>query len=179
MKLTLIAVAALALWTGAHADTTFDLGTVAGAVPIGNTTLAGSFTDTISFSVASLSNVTAEVLNTSYLIEPPGLSLGKISIFAASLDGIPLTLSVATTPIAPGVDSILQKLFMTTPIPMFAGTHTLSIGGLGDVPFAAYTGSLTVAVPVPVTGVPEPETYALMLAGLGAVGFLTRRRRSA
>jgi hypothetical protein len=28
-----------------------------------------------------------------------------------------------------------------------------------------------------VTPVPEPETYALMLAGLGAVGFVARRRR--
>lgn len=28
-----------------------------------------------------------------------------------------------------------------------------------------------------VPGIPEPETYALMLAGLGAVGFMARRRR--
>ncbi len=30
-----------------------------------------------------------------------------------------------------------------------------------------------------VTAVPEPETYVLMLAGLGAVGFMRRRRRKA
>jgi hypothetical protein len=29
-----------------------------------------------------------------------------------------------------------------------------------------------------VTSVPEPETYALLLAGLGAVGFMARRRKS-
>ena len=30
-----------------------------------------------------------------------------------------------------------------------------------------------------VTPIPEPETYALMLAGLAAVGWMTRRRRTA
>ena len=30
----------------------------------------------------------------------------------------------------------------------------------------------------PVTAVPEPETYALLLAGLAAVGFVARRRRA-
>ena len=30
---------------------------------------------------------------------------------------------------------------------------------------------------VRVTAVPEPETYALMLAGLGVIGFIARRRR--
>ena len=36
---------------------------------------------------------------------------------------------------------------------------------------AIYSGELTVAA------VPEPETYAMFLAGLGALGFMARRRR--
>jgi hypothetical protein len=35
------------------------------------------------------------------------------------------------------------------------------------------------AVEGPVPGIPEPETYAMMLAGLGIVGFMARRRRAA
>ena len=50
-----------------------------------------------------------------------------------------------------------------------AGTAT---GGLA----AAYNGSVdTVASTTP--SVPEPETYAMMLAGLGLMGFVARRRR--
>jgi hypothetical protein len=41
----------------------------------------------------------------------------------------------------------------------------------------SYGGSLD-AVSL-TSAVPEPETYALMLAGLGAVGFIARRRRPA
>lgn len=39
--------------------------------------------------------------------------------------------------------------------------------------------ALTLDKPVSVAAVPEPETYALMLAGLGALGGLVRRRRPA
>jgi PEP-CTERM motif len=40
--------------------------------------------------------------------------------------------------------------------------------------FDIATDTLVMAAPIP-----EPQTYALMLAGLGAVGFLARRRRAA
>jgi hypothetical protein len=35
------------------------------------------------------------------------------------------------------------------------------------------------AFEVPTTPVPEPETYAMLLAGLGLVGFMSRRRKTA
>jgi hypothetical protein len=48
-----------------------------------------------------------------------------------------------------------------------------------DVVWTADTQSFgaTGAIGVVTTPVPEPETYALFLAGLGAMGFMARRRR--
>jgi hypothetical protein len=54
-----------------------------------------------------------------------------------------------------------------TPSVLSAGVHVRSlVGGESE-------GLVTV------TPIPEPHTYVLMLAGLGAVGFMARRRRQA
>lgn len=51
----------------------------------------------------------------------------------------------------------------------------------GDLAAGAHVRSLvtsSVSVITVTPPVPEPETYALMLAGMGVVGFVARRRRS-
>jgi hypothetical protein len=49
-----------------------------------------------------------------------------------------------------------------------------SVEGQSVRPVYGISGTLTVGS---ITAVPEPETYAMLLAGLGLLGFAARRRK--
>ncbi|MGH8668531.1 MAG: FxDxF family PEP-CTERM protein [Burkholderiales bacterium] len=57
--------------------------------------------------------------------------------------------------------------------PIAAGDYDLRVAGeLAGITGGAYAGHITLAIP-------EPETYAMLLAGLALMGFVARRRKSA
>ena len=56
------------------------------------------------------------------------------------------------------------------------GSHSLTLSNFNNLDVGPLTRT---DVTLAVTAVPEPETYAMMLAGLGALGFLARRRKGA
>ncbi len=75
------------------------------------------------------------------------------------------------------VDSMVSKTFS-----LAAGSYTLWAGGANYAGQFAATPQATygLGVSIGVTpAVPEPETYAMLLAGLGLVGIMARRRRAA
>ena len=58
-----------------------------------------------------------------------------------------------------------------------AGNYYVMVGGnLVSDTAASFGGAVMLS---PTAPVPEPETYGMMLAGLGVVGFLARRRKAA
>ena len=157
----------------AHA-LTFNLGTVGAApgAPLGHSSIFGPFTDTYTFSLAAHSLVSADATSNATLIIP-NISIAEIIGFGASIDATPLSLSSITTPLGPNFSQQVTKLLTSPPIDLSAGSHTLTIFGTGTTLGAApYSGNIFA------THVPEPESYVMMLAGLGALGFLARRRRS-
>lgn len=119
--------------------------------------ITGAFDNTFTFTSASASPAAFGFQVYSY---------ANMTGLAATLNNVALTFSSG------GANEwdvkSLDRNFTLTP-----GTnYALRVTGT----FVPWSGASNGAYHVAVTAVPEPETFAMLLAGLGLVGFIARRR---
>ena len=138
---------------------------------------AGSFA-----AMFSQSQAPSPIFVDTFTFSLPGMStagLGSGALTFATLSG-PITLTLATldggngmsVQSPPDPDSIAFPSSIA-----FAGfTAPLTLTVLGSAfDSGSYSGSISFNTAV--AAIPEPETYALMLAGLAGIGFAARRRK--
>ena len=94
------------------------------------------------------------------------------NITSASFDGISFV--PVNNYSAPNVST---DLWTYGPGVVTAALHTLVVNGVSGNG-GSFTGSVGIsATPILPPPVPEPETFALFLAGLGVLGFMAKRRQ--
>jgi hypothetical protein len=116
----------------------------------------GSFSDNLTFSTGAASNVSVVV---------KAWGGYTLTSFSGNLNG-------GTPSSTTGVSNPQISLAATSTA---ATSYTLSLTGLGGASAEGTYNVFVYASPV-VASVPEPETYAMLLTGLGIIGAVARRR---
>ena len=147
--------------------------------------------DTLQFSVLNATSATGDWTGINYLKAFELKDIGNVT--GATLTGWGVSVDnglaafgcttggtngacFSSTPAASLTNSMVYTIDFTGTNLDFSAPHLKVefLTGLNDV---QKTGDL-LSQTIP-TAVPEPETYALMMAGLGAMGFVARRRKQA
>lgn len=130
--------------------------------PTNGGTLGVSFVDTYNFTLTGTSFLTFGSITTSE-VPATGMDLDFTSVALTGPSG-PYNYVFSAAGSA--------ETYRLDPVSLTPGSYSLVMSGLqeGTAP-GSYGGQLNI-VPIP-----EPETYTLMLAGVGALGFIFKRRR--
>jgi hypothetical protein len=172
MKLTFVAAMLAGMSVGANATTT-DLGTVTTDPITFGGTVSGSgvtFSDIFSF------NLTEPNVSSGFSVVDVPLSVGGTN-FDGILTGLSLFSAGANGIVGGGDDTLLQSSTSTDGNSLslnydqpLSGASFITVTGISNgTAGAIYAGAVAAAVP-------EPETYAMLLAGLGLMGAVVRRR---
>ena len=151
-----LAVALSGAMSGAMAATSA-LDVSSGSAGFTNTPPAGGFSDTFTFTLpvaATLNGIVTSVVNGGQDVDLTSITLsGPSGLFTfAAISADPFEIWTISTPL------------------LLAGSYSLTLLGVNSAAIGTYSGDIALSA------VPEPETYALMLAGLGAGVFLSLRR---
>lgn len=133
---------------------------------------SGLFVDSIVFRLPpALGSVTGNGAVSFTSVSGP-VELVLATVASANGDLIAATDSFANIAIPSMLSFMNGMLPITLTVLGFAGDAFADPSPLTTI----YRGSITVDVPV--AAIPEPETYALMLAGLAGLGCVARRRKA-
>ena len=160
LKLAVGAAFVVAAFSAAAAD--YDVGTLTGLY-VHNTSVTGSISDTYTFDIASSNPVAS---SSSYVTSSFGaLSILGISGFTVQLfNSFNSALGTAT------YDGLGNYVLNTGPLAAANDYYFKVTGTATGVAGGNYTFTLA--------PVPEPASYAMLLAGLGIMGAVARRRQS-
>nr|WP_316639561.1 FxDxF family PEP-CTERM protein [uncultured Roseateles sp.] len=121
---------------------------------------AGAFTDVLTFAGGIDGMFSSALITTGFFAN------SNIDLTSVSVNGLPFALSPTGTLEWASIGPVdLHQPFVITIMGMAAPDLAA-----GSAISASYAGTVNI------TPVPEPESYALMLAGLAALGFMVKRR---
>ena len=155
--------------------TTFELGLINVGIPKSLSAFAGGsfvsgFSDTFNFTLGSGTN------SSGYSVEALDFNFGFLNAKSSFTD-ISLYRAIDNTLVA-GTGGSPSKSLSFGNVATPSGDYYLKVSGVIDSGGNGYfyTGSISSST---VSPVPEPETYAMLLAGLGLMGAIARRRNKA
>lgn len=156
-----------------------------------NTGVVGNAANTIGSGYSAVAYTNSDPTGTA---APASTGLYYIDTFANTLAFAPTAFNTPTitTVGALGVDVLLANGFEVFANGTAFGAFNVNgdtslVSSLYDINLATgaasylgeFNGTLSALTGSAIAPIPEPETYALMLAGLGLVGFMAKRRRQA